>query len=60
MERTLLHVGFLNPQNPDHIMRTLRRIFARAELDSREVAVLRGMMAQIDWAAAGFKGKKKS
>ena len=60
MERTLLHIGFLNPQNPNHIMRTLRRIFARAELDSREVAVLRGMMAQIDWAAAEFKGKKKS
>lgn len=60
MERALLHIGFLNPQNPGHIMRTLRRIFARAELDSREVAVLRGMMAQIDWAADGFKGKKKS
>jgi tRNA/rRNA methyltransferase len=60
MERSLLHIGFLNPQNPDHIMRTLRRIYARAELDSREVAVLRGMMAQIDWAADGFTGKKKS
>jgi tRNA/rRNA methyltransferase len=59
MERTLLHIGFLNPQNPGHIMRTLRRVFARAELDSREVAVLRGMMAQIDWAADGFEGKKK-
>lgn len=58
MERTLLRIGFLNPQNPDHIMRTLRRIFARAELDSREVAVLRGMMTQIDWAASEFKGKK--
>jgi len=60
MERALLHIGFLNPQNPDHIMRSLRRIFARSELDSREVAVLRGMMAQVDWAAGGFKGKKKS
>jgi len=60
MERSLLHIGFLNPQNPGHIMRSLRRIFARAELDSREVAVLRGMMAQIDWAAGEFKGKKKS
>lgn len=60
MEQTLLRIGFLNPQNPDHIMRTLRRIFARAELDPREVSVLRGLMAQIDWAAAGFKGKKKS
>ena len=59
MERALLHIGFLNPQNPGHIMRTLRRVFARAELDSREVAVLRGMMAQIDWAARGFEGKKK-
>ena len=60
MEQTLLRIGFLNPQNPDHIMRTLRRVFARAELDPREVAVLRGLMAQIDWAASGFKGKKKS
>jgi tRNA/rRNA methyltransferase len=59
MERALLHIGFLNPQNPGHIMKTLRRIFARSELDSREVAVLRGMMAQIEWAANGFKGKKK-
>jgi tRNA/rRNA methyltransferase len=60
MEQTLLRIGFLNPQNPDHIMRTLRRVFARAELDPREVSVLRGLMAQIDWAASGFEGKKKS
>jgi tRNA/rRNA methyltransferase len=60
MERTLLRIGFLNPQNPAHLMRTMRRIFARAELDPREVAVLRGMMAQIDWAAGEFKGKKGS
>jgi tRNA/rRNA methyltransferase len=33
-------------------MLTVRRIFARAELDSREVAALRGLMSQIDWAAA--------
>lgn len=58
MERTLLRIGFLNPQNPDHIMRTMRRIYARAELDEREVAVLRGMLSQIDWAASEFKGKK--
>lgn len=58
MERTLLRIGFLNPQNPDHIMRSVRRIFSRAELDDREVAILRGMMTQIDWAADGFKGKK--
>jgi tRNA/rRNA methyltransferase len=59
MEETLLRIGFLNPQNPAHLMRTMRRIFARAELDPREVSVLRGLMSQIDWAAAEFKGKKK-
>ncbi|RNC67601.1 MAG: RNA methyltransferase [Desulfuromonadales bacterium] len=58
MERTLLRIGFLNPQNPAHLMRSLRRIFSRAELDGREVAILRGMMTQIDWAADQFKGKK--
>ena len=60
MERSLLRIGFLNPQNPAHLMRSLRRIFARAELDEREVAVIRGMMSQIDWAAAEFEGKKRS
>lgn len=60
MEQSLLRIGFLNPQNPAHLMRTLRRVLARAELDAREVAVLRGLMSQIDWAAAAFEGKKKS
>ena len=58
MERILLKIGFLNPENPAHLMRSLRRILARAELDEREVAIVRGMMSQIDWAAKEFKGKK--
>ncbi|MEI6702573.1 MAG: RNA methyltransferase [Deltaproteobacteria bacterium] len=53
-------IGFLNEQNPDHIMRSLRRIFFRASLDSREVTVLRGMLTQIDWASSGFDGRKRS
>jgi tRNA/rRNA methyltransferase len=58
MERTLLRIGFLNPENPAHLMMTLRRILARAELDEREVAIVRGMMSQVAWATAEFKGKK--
>ena len=58
MERTFLRIGYLNPQNPDHMMRNMRRIFSRAELDEREVSALRGLLSQIDWAAAEFKGKK--
>jgi tRNA/rRNA methyltransferase len=54
MENSLLRIGFLNPQNPAHLMRSLRRIFARAGLDSREVAIMRGIMSQIDWAATNL------
>ncbi|SNB45796.1 RNA methyltransferase [Geobacter sp. DSM 9736] len=59
MEQTLLRIGFLNPQNPDHLMRTFRRILARSEMDSRDVAIFRGMMTQIDWATNEYKGKKR-
>jgi tRNA/rRNA methyltransferase len=59
--RPCMHkIGFLNEQNPEHIMRSLRRIFFRAELDSREIAILRGMLTQIEWACSGFEGRKSS
>jgi tRNA/rRNA methyltransferase len=51
MEKTLFMIGFLDENNPAHLMRTLRRVFSRAELDGREVAVLRGMLSQMEWAA---------
>lgn len=56
----LKKIGFLNEQNPEHIMRSLRRMLFRASLDSREVTVLRGMLTQIDWASSGFDGRKRS
>jgi tRNA/rRNA methyltransferase len=59
-DNTLNRIGFLNEQNPAHMMRTLRRIFFRANLDSREVTVLRGMLTQIDWASSAFDGRKRS
>jgi tRNA/rRNA methyltransferase len=47
----LLRVGFLDPQNPDRILRVLRRLLGRAGPDSREVAILRGILRQMDWYA---------
>ncbi len=58
MEKTLYEIGFLDATNPAHLMRTLRRIFARAELDTREVSVLRGMMSQMDWAMDAVKRRE--
>ncbi|MEK6776193.1 MAG: RNA methyltransferase [bacterium] len=50
-EETLSFIGFLDRDNPDHIMRDLRRIFGRARLDEREVKILRGILRQVRWAA---------
>jgi tRNA/rRNA methyltransferase len=60
LHASMKKIGFLNEQNPDHIMRSMRRIFFRANLDSREVTVLRGILTQIDWASSGFDGRKRS
>ncbi|MDT8441318.1 MAG: RNA methyltransferase [Desulfuromonadales bacterium] len=48
MRRTLLDISYLNPQNPEHIMRSYRQILGRAALDEREVRVLRGLLSEID------------
>lgn len=54
MRTALIHIGYLNPQNPDHILRTLRRIIGRSRLNPREVGILRGLFNQIDL----YSGKK--
>ncbi len=47
----LLRVGFLDRQNPDRILRVLRRLLGRAGPDAREVTILRGILRQMDWYA---------
>lgn len=49
MKKTLLDIDFLDPQNPDHMLRTFRRIFGSAGLSPRDVQILRGLMSRIDW-----------
>ena len=49
MRSTLCDIGFLDEQNPDHILRSLRRIFGRAGLNDREVRILRGLWSRLDW-----------
>jgi tRNA/rRNA methyltransferase len=51
LRRALLRIGFLHGANPDHIMFTLRRVFGRARLDAREVAIWLGIARQIEWFA---------
>lgn len=48
MRATLTRSGFLDPQNPAHLMRAFRRLFGRTELDVREVSILRGVLSSVD------------
>ncbi len=48
LEKVLTDVDFLDPENPRHLMRRLRRLFIRAQVDRNEVNILRGMLAAID------------
>ena len=48
MRKTLLEISYLNPQNPEHIMRSYRQIFGRASLDERDVRILRVLLSEID------------
>jgi TrmH family RNA methyltransferase len=48
LEQVLMRSGFLDPENPRLLMRRLRRLFIKAELDQNEVNILRGMLAALD------------
>jgi len=48
LEQVLMRSGFLDPENPRLLMRRLRRLFVKAELDQNEVNILRGMLASLD------------
>jgi len=55
LEELLLKIGFLDANNPKRIMHTLRRLFGRAGLSDREVAILRGIFRQLEWYATNRK-----
>jgi TrmH family RNA methyltransferase len=50
LQEILGDVGFLNPQNPRHIMDVMRAVFLRAQMDPREARTFRGMCRQVRWA----------
>jgi tRNA/rRNA methyltransferase len=52
MKESLVNIDFFDRQNPDHLLRTFRRIFGESGLSSRDVRILRGLMSRIDWTEA--------
>ena len=49
MEKTLIQIGFLDSNHPKRIIRVLRKLFGRSQMDDREVQILQGIWSQMDW-----------
>lgn len=55
LEQILLETGFLNPANPRHLMRKLRRLFNRAQPTRNEVNILRGILSSVQRRKRPFR-----
>lgn len=44
LEAAMVEIGFLDPEHPKKLMPRLRRLFARAQLETEEVNILRGIL----------------
>ena len=56
MRVSLLKIGFLDSENPEHMLLAFRRILGRAGLEDKDVRILTGMFRQIEWyAKQGWK-----
>ena len=53
----LLEIGYLDAQNPDHILAELRGLVTRARPTPREVLLLRGLAKQVAWAGRVARGR---
>ena len=51
MRHSLLKIGFLDSENPEHMLLAFRRILGRAGLEEKDVRILTGMFRQIEWYA---------
>lgn len=52
LEALLLKIGYVYPHTATHRLRKFRHIFDRANLSASEVAMLRGILRQVNWATA--------
>jgi tRNA/rRNA methyltransferase len=49
LRQTLGRINFINPENPEYWMMSIRRFCSRIGLRAREVKLIRGVCRQMDW-----------
>ncbi len=48
LQETLQTIGFLEHDHPERMMFSLRQLFGRARMNSRDVSILRGILNSVD------------
>ena len=48
LESFMLKIGFLNPQQPKNLMPRIRRLFSKANLEEKEVNIIRGILTTAE------------
>lgn len=51
LERAMLHIGYTDPPRSASVMRMYRALLDKARPTAHELAALRGLVSQVDWAA---------
>jgi tRNA/rRNA methyltransferase len=51
LKEILVRISYINAENPDHFINSLRRFFTRLQLRAREVSMIRGIIRQVNWYA---------
>lgn len=59
LESLLLRIGYLYPHTAASRMEKFRHLYNRAHLQSGEVAMLRGMLRQVEWALKNQSNQEK-
>lgn len=59
LEQTLIAIGFLNPEQPKHLMARLRRLYGRSSVNRSEISILRGILTETQKFAQGDAPKRK-
>jgi tRNA/rRNA methyltransferase len=49
LKEILVRISYINADNPDHFINSLRRFFTRLQLRAREVSMIRGIIRQVNW-----------
>ena len=49
LESHLIKNEFLNPNEPRHLMRRIRRLFVKASPDKNEINILRGIISSFEF-----------